>query len=187
MNSLLGKKVGMTKVFDESGNQIGVTVVEAGPCVVTRVKTVESDGYDAVQLGLGNKKREVRLANPKDYKAGQEIKVDIFKSGEHVNVSGISIGKGFAGRIKRFHQSRGPMTHGSKCHRLPGSIGSGTTPGRVWKGKNMPGRLGGIQATVKNLKVVQVIPEKNLLLLGGSVPGKRGNLVRVWKRSLVKS
>ena len=141
MNELLVKKMGMTQVFDEAGNVLGVTVVEAKP--------------------------------------DQEIKVDAFKPQDKVLVSGRSIGKGFAGRIKRFHQSRGPMSHGSKCHRLMGSIGSGTTPGRVWKGKNMPGRLGGGRVTVKNLSVVQVIPEKNLLLLRGSVPGKRGNLVSV--------
>lgn len=139
MEGLVAKKIGMTQVFDEAGNVLGVTVVEA-------------------------------LEN-------QPMKVEEFKPKERVSVSGITIGKGFAGRIKRFHQHRGPMSHGSKCHRLPGSIGSGTTPGRVWKGKNMPGRLGGVRATVKNLMVVKVIPEKRLILLYGSVPGKRGNQV----------
>jgi large subunit ribosomal protein L3 len=133
-----GIKRGMTQVYDEAGNLLGVTVLEA-------------EGIEEL------------------------------KPGDLVNISGKSIGKGFAGRIKRFHQHRGPMSHGSKCHRLPGSIGSGTTPGRVWKGKNMPGRLGGGKVTVKNLKVVSVIPEKKLLLVYGSVPGKRGNRVNVLK------
>jgi len=121
--------------------------------------------------------REFRVEKPEEYKVGQEIKVEIFKPGEIVNVSGISVGKGFAGTVKRFHHGRGPMTHGSKSHRIPGSIGAGTTPGRVYKGRGMPGRMGAEKATVKNLKVVKVDSEKNILLLAGTVPGKRGNLL----------
>lgn len=173
----------MTQVFDSAGNVQGVTVLEAGPCAVTQVKTVKNDGYNAIQLGFGKKKREIRVDNPEGYKVGQELKVDIFKPGDAVKVAGRSIGKGFAGTVKRFHMHRGPMAHGSKSHRIPGSIGSGTTPGRVWKGKKMPGRLGGGMVTEKSLLVVQVIPEKNLLLLRGSVPGKKGNLVLIRKSS----
>ncbi|MFA6169436.1 MAG: 50S ribosomal protein L3 [Candidatus Margulisiibacteriota bacterium] len=178
---MLGKKIGMTQVYDESGNMIGVTVVEAGPCVVSQVKTVAKEGYDAIQITFGKKKCEIRVDNPADFKVGQEMKADAFKSGDMIEVSGTTVGKGFAGRIKRWHQHRGPMSHGSKFHRIPGSIGSGTTPGRVWKGKQMPGRMGNCQATNKGLTVIQVIPEKNLILLKGSVPGKRGNTVFIRK------
>lgn len=171
----------MTQVFNSAGNVQGVTVLEAGPCAVTQVKFVKNDGYNAIQLSFGKKKREIRVDNPEGYKVGQEIKVDIFKVGDKVKVSGHTIGKGFAGTVKRFHMHRGPMAHGSKSHRIPGSIGSGTTPGRVWPGKKMPGRLGGGMATVKSLRVAQVIPERNLILVQGSVPGKRGNLVLVRK------
>jgi large subunit ribosomal protein L3 len=182
---MLGIKKGMTQVFDENGRMLGVTVVETGPCRVTQVKTAEKDGYQAIQLGFGKKKKEIRIDNPDEYKVGQEIKVDIFKPGDVVKVAGRSIGKGFAGTVKRFHTHRGPMAHGSKSHRIPGSIGSGTTPGRVWKGRKMPGRLGGGMVTEKSLLVVQVIPEKNLLLLKGSVPGKKGNLVLIRKPTIV--
>jgi len=199
MNGILGKKMGMTQVFDEAGNLVPVTVIEAGPCLVTQLKTEENDGYNAVQVGLGRARklnrplkghlkelnakclREFRVEKPEDYKIGGEIRVEIFKPGETVQVSGISVGKGFAGTVKRFHHGRGPMTHGSKSHRIPGSIGAGTTPGRVYKGRGMPGRLGGERATVKNLKVVQVLSEKNILLLSGAVPGKRGNLLVIRK------
>ncbi len=169
-----------------------VTVIEAGPCVVTQVKTKDNDGYTAVQVGFGSAKkiskprqghlkelkakylREFRIEKPEEYKVGQEIKVEIFKAGELVSVSGISIGKGFAGNVKRHHHSRGPMSHGSKSHRIPGSIGAGTTPGRVFKGLRMPGRMGNELATVKNLKVVKVDAQQNILLLRGAVPGKPG-------------
>lgn len=181
MIGILGKKKGMTQIFDENGRLHGVTVVEAGPCPVTQIKTEEKDGYAALQLGFGKKRREVRLEKSGDYQPGQELKVDLFKVGDVVKVSGYSVGKGFAGNVKRFHTHRGPMTHGSKSHRIPGSSGSGTTPGRVFKGRKMPGRLGGGMVTVKSLTVVQVIPEKNLLLLKGAVPGKAGNLVLVRK------
>lgn len=178
---MLGIKKGMTQIFDEQGNLLGVTVVEVGPCQVSRVKTVESDGYNAIQLTLGKKKREFRVDNPADYQVGQELKADQFKAGEIVKVSGRSIGKGFAGTIKKYHHHRGPMSHGSKSHRIPGSIGSGTCPGRVWKGRGMPGRMGNVQRTVEGIKVVQVDAEKNLVLLHGSVPGKSGNLIAIRK------
>ncbi len=171
----------MTQVFDENGKILGVTVLEAGPCQVTQVKTLEKDGYRAVQLSFAKKKREVRVEKPEEYQVGQEIKVDIFKPGDVVKVTGKAIGKGFQGTVKRFHTHRGPMSHGSKSHRIPGSIGSGTTPGRVWPGRKMPGRLGGGNITQKSLKVVQVIPERNLLLLKGAVPGKNGNVVLIWR------
>ena len=181
MIGLLGTKKGMTQLFDENGRLHGVTVVEAGPCPVTQVKTAEKDGYSALQLGFGKKKREVRVDKSSDYQKGQELKVDLFQVGDVVKVSGLSVGKGFAGNVKRFHTHRGPMSHGSKSHRIPGSSGSGTTPGRVFKGRKMPGRLGGGMITAKSLTVLQVIPEKNLLLLKGAVPGKAGNLVIVRK------
>lgn len=171
----------MTQIFNETGQVLGVTVVEAGPCRVAQIKTKERDGYSALQLALGKKKREIRVDNPGEYQVGQELKADIFKPGDMVKVTGKAIGKGFAGTVKRYHDHRGPMTHGSKSHRLPGSSGSGTTPGRVWKGRHMPGRLGGGTVTSKSLRVVQVIPEKNLILLTGAVPGKRGNFVLIRK------
>jgi large subunit ribosomal protein L3 len=201
MQSLFGTKKGMTQIFDEAGSLVPVSVIEAGPCVVTQLKTKEKDGYNAIQVGYGqarklNKPRqghlkgakvkylsEIRVVKPEEYKLGQEIKVEIFKPGDSVSVSGVSIGKGFQGAIKRFHHARGPMSHGSKCHRLPGSIGAGTTPGRVYKGLEMAGRMGGGKVTVKNLKVVEVDAAKNLLLLKGAVPGKEGNTLLIRKTS----
>jgi large subunit ribosomal protein L3 len=178
---MLGIKKGMTQIFDDQGIMHGVTVVEAGPCQVTQIKTAEKEGYKAVQLAFGKKKREIRVDKTDDYQVGQELKVDIFKPGDVVRVTGRAIGKGFQGNIKRFHTHRGPMSHGSKSHRLVGSASSGTTPGRVWKGRKMPGRLGGGQVTQKSLTVIQVIPEKNLILLRGAVPGKKGNYVLIRK------
>jgi large subunit ribosomal protein L3 len=171
----------MTQIFDETGLVHIVTVVEAGPCAVTQVKTPDIDGYSALQISFGKKKREIRVEKAADYKTGQELKADLFKVGDVVKVSGLTIGKGFAGNVKRFHAHRGPMSHGSKSHRLPGSSGSGTTPGRVFRGRKMPGRLGGGLVTVKSVKVVQVIAEKNLILLKGAVPGKNGNLLIIRK------
>ncbi|NQT29079.1 MAG: 50S ribosomal protein L3 [Candidatus Saganbacteria bacterium] len=199
MKSLLGKKIGMTQVFDEGGNMVPVTVIEAGPCVVTQLKTTQNDGYDAIQIGFGSLKkinkpkkghlkgsssrylREFRVSKPLEYKVGQEIKLEIFKPGDILAVSGISIGKGFAGTIKRHHYARGPMSHGSKSHRIPGSIGGGTTPGRVYKGKGMAGRMGGERVTVPNLSVVNIDKAKNIILLKGAVPGKPGNLLELHK------
>ncbi len=176
---------------------VPVTVVEAGPCVVTQLKTESKDGYNAVQVGFGRTKkinkpmkghlkeassrhlREFRVAKPEEYKVGQEIKVNIFTLGDTVEVSGVSIGKGFAGTVKRHHHHRGPMSHGSKSHRLTGSIGAGTTPGRVFKGRPMAGRMGNVRVTNDSLRVIKIDAEKNLLLLSGSVPGKPGNLVSI--------
>ncbi len=204
MNGLLGTKKGMTQIFDEAGNVVPVTVIEAGPCVVTQVKTREKDGYNAVQVGYGTAKKlnkplqghlkdlkarclhEFKVEKPEEFKVGQEIKVEIFKPGEYVSVSGISIGKGFAGTVKRYHHARGPMTHGSKSHRIPGSIGAGTTPGRVYKGRGMPGHMGNQMVSVKNLKVVQVSAEKNIILLKGAIPGKQGNIIEIKKASSTK-
>lgn len=204
MNGLIGMKKGMTQIFDDSGNVIPVTVVLAGPCIVTQLKTKDKDGYSAIQVGMGKAKKlnkplkghlkenalshlaEFKVEKPEDFKIGQEIKTEIFKAGEYVSVSGISIGKGFAGNIKRHHHHRGPMSHGSKHHRIPGSIGAGTTPGRVVKGRKMPGRMGNCLVTVKMIMVAKVDPEKNLLMLKGSVPGKEGNIIRIIKSKEMK-
>ncbi|MDI3538463.1 MAG: large subunit ribosomal protein [Bacillota bacterium] len=202
MKGILGRKLGMTQVAKEDGTLVPVTVIEAGPCVVVQKKTPERDGYAAVQLGFGavrenkvNKPlrghfnrhkvrpvrylREVRVENPDAYEVGQEIKVDIFSPGERVDVTGISRGKGFAGMIKRWGGHRGPMAHGSKFHRAPGTLASPRSGGRVFPGRHMPGRMGYERVTVKNLEVVRVDPEKNLLLVKGAVPGARGRLVTV--------
>lgn len=200
MSGLMGKKIGMTQIFNDEGEVTPVTVIEAGPCIVTQVKTREKDGYDAVQLGfmqakkvnkpkeghLKDKKlkhlREFKIEKPEEFKLGQEIKVDIFKPKDLVKIKGKSIGKGFAGTVKRWHFSRGPMSHGSKSHRRPGSIGAGTTPGRVFKGTRMAGRLGNRNVTQKGLEIVAVDLEKNLLLVRGSVPGAGKNLVEIRKQ-----
>jgi len=184
---------------------VPVTVVEAGPCVVTQVKTAEKDGYAAVQLGFGKTKRpnkpsqghakgsslrhlrEFRVGKPDEFKVGQELKAGIFNPGDTVTVAGITVGKGFAGNVKRHHHGRGPMTHGSKSHRLPGSIGAGTTPGRVLKGRKMPGRMGAVRAKVRNMKVVSVDASRDLVLLGGSVPGKKGNIVEISRVSAAQA
>jgi large subunit ribosomal protein L3 len=205
---ILGTKLGMTQIFDEAGVAIPVTVVQAGPCVVTQIKTSPTDGYAAIQVGykevkekalnkpsLGHLKkssapalrhlREYHTNSPNDYSLGQEIKADIFSAGQIVDVSGTSIGRGFAGNQKRNNFGRGPMSHGSKNHRAPGSIGAGTTPGRVYPGKRMAGRLGGSRVTIKKLTVVQVDPERNLLLIKGAVPGKPGALLNIVPAKLV--
>jgi large subunit ribosomal protein L3 len=199
---ILGTKLGMTQVFDEAGKAIPVTVVQAGPCTVTQIKTAEVDGYSAVQVGFGEvaekalskpelghlKKsetsplrhlKEYRLDSPGDYQLGQQLKADIFEPGQQVDVIGTSIGRGFAGYQKRHNFKRGPMAHGSKNHRLPGSTGAGTTPGRVYPGKRMAGRLGGNRTTVKKLTVVRVDGDRNLLLIKGAIPGKPGALVNI--------
>jgi large subunit ribosomal protein L3 len=199
---ILGTKLGMTQVFDDGGAAISVTVIQAGPCTVTQIKTKQTDGYSAIQVGYGEVKpkalnkpllghlakssapavrhlREYRIDNSSDYTLGQEIKADIFSAGELVDVIGTSIGRGFAGNQKRHHFGRGPMSHGSKNHREPGSIGAGTTPGRVYPGKRMAGRLGGSRTTIRKLTVVRVDGERNLLLVKGSVPGKPGALVNI--------
>lgn len=205
---ILGTKLGMTQVFDETGKAIPVTVVQAGPCPVTQVKTVETDGYTAIQVGfkevtekaltkpeLGHLAKsnstplrhlhEYRLENSAEYELGQQITVEQFSAGQTVDVIGTSIGRGFAGYQKRHNFKRGPMAHGSKNHRLPGSTGAGTTPGRVYPGKRMAGQLGNTRVTVRKLTVVRVDAERNLLLIKGAVPGKPGALVNVVPANVV--
>ena len=199
---LLGNKIGMTQIFDESGNIIPVTILKVGPCVVTQVKMKSKDGYDSIQIGYGNVSsksltqpelghleksniqplkylKEFRITEEDEFSIGQVLKVDSFSPGEFVNVRGKSIGKGFAGLQKRHNFTRGPMTHGSKNHRAPGSIGMGTTPGRVLPGKKMAGQLGNKITTIKKLKVIQINSEENILVIKGSVPGKPGNLLSI--------
>ena len=199
---IIGRKVGMTQIFDEKGNVIPVTVIEAGPCVVAQVKTVEKEGYNALQLGFGevktkhmnkpemghfakskidNKKhlREFRLDSIEGVKVGDEIKADVFQVGEKVDIQGTSKGKGFQGVIKRHGQSRGPMGHGSMYHRRPGSMGSTSTPGRVFKGKKLPGHMGRNTITIQNLEVISVDLDKNVILVKGSVPGAKGSILKV--------
>ncbi|OZM55902.1 50S ribosomal protein L3 [Lottiidibacillus patelloidae] len=198
---ILGRKVGMTQVFTENGVVIPVTVVEADPNVVLQVKTNETDGYEAIQLGFADKKesrsnkpekghaakananpkryvKELRDVNMSEYEVGQEVKVDIFAEGDIVDVTGTSKGKGFQGAIKRHNQSRGPMSHGSRYHRRPGSMGP-VDPNRVFKGKLLPGRMGGEKVTVQNLQIVKVDVERNLLLIKGNVPGAKKSFVQI--------
>lgn len=198
--ALLATKVGMTQIFNDNGALIPVTVLQAGPCVVTQVKTVENDGYGAVQVGFGdirevlvNKPRkghfakagvenkrflkEFRFDNAADYQVGQEIKADIFTEGDRIDATAKSKGKGFQGAIKRHNQSRGPMKHGSKFHRHAGSNGAATSPGRVFKGKHMPGHMGNVKVTVQNLEVVKIDTQNNIILVKGAVPGPKKSLV----------
>lgn len=197
---ILGLKVGMTQIFDEDGSAIPVTVIKAGPCSITQLKCDSTDGYNSVQVGylnvaekalnkpkLGHLKKsesnpvkylkEYKVDSLDSYSLGQTITVQDFQIGQKISVSGRSIGKGFAGTVKRYSFTRGPMTHGSKNHREPGSIGQGSTPGRVFPGKKMAGRLGGGQVTIKNLEVLYLNPDENILVIKGSVPGKNGNLL----------
>ncbi|HIS46736.1 MAG TPA: 50S ribosomal protein L3 [Candidatus Scybalocola faecigallinarum] len=198
--AILTTKVGMTQIFNEDGVLTPVTVLQAGPCVVTQVKTVENDGYSAIQVGYGDIReklvnkpqkghfakagvsakrfvKEFRLEDAESYTLGQEIKADIFAAGDKIDATAKSKGKGFQGAIKRHGQSRGPMAHGSKYHRHAGSNGSATTPGRVFKGKHMPGHMGAVKVTVQNLEVVRVDADQNLILVKGSVPGPKKSLV----------
>ena len=200
--AIIGKKVGMTQIFDENGAVIPVTVIECGPCPVVQVKTVETDGYDAVQLGFGDIKekklnkpskghfakanvkptkhvREFRLEDVTTVKVGDEIKVDTFEAGEKVDIQGITKGKGFQRVIKRHGQSRGPMGHGSMYHRRPGSMGPTSTPGRVIKGKKLPGHMGVETVTIQNLVIVKVDLDKNAILVKGSVPGNKGSILKI--------
>ncbi|MCL6521260.1 MAG: 50S ribosomal protein L3 [Firmicutes bacterium] len=200
--AILGRKLGITQLFDEEGRLLPVTAIEAGPCRVVQVKTPERDGYAAVQLGFGSVKprrvkkpmaghfarhgvepvrwlREVRVEEPGAFSSGQEVTVALFNRGDRVDVTGISKGKGFQGVIKRHGFRRGPMSHGSKYHRRVGSLGASTYPARVFKGRGMPGHMGARRATVQNLEVVRVEPERNLLLVKGSVPGAKGALLLI--------
>lgn len=199
---LLGTKLGMTQIFDEEGLAIPVTVVQAGPCPVTQIKSPETDGYAAIQIGYGEVKekaltrpelghlaksgvsprrhlQEFRVADVSGYELGQALTVEAFQPGQLVDVTGNRIGRGFAGYQKRHNFRRGPMAHGSKNHRLPGSTGAGTTPGRVYPGKRMAGRMGATQVTIRKLTVVKVDTARNLLLIKGAVPGKPGSLLRI--------
>lgn len=195
--AIMAKKVGMTQVFTENGALIPVTVLEAGPCVVVQKKTTENDGYEAIQVGFTDAKpkhvtkpmkghfekagvtakkyvKEFRLDDISAYEVGAEIKADVFAAGDKVDVSGVSKGKGFQSTIKRYNAQRGPMGHGSKSHRVVGSMSSGTTPGRVKKNKKMPGHMGNVNVTIQNIEVVRADAEKNLLLIKGAVPGPKG-------------
>ena len=206
--AIIGKKIGMTQIFDENGLVIPVTVIEAGPCVIAQVKTIEKDGYEAIQLGFGdvkdkhinkpekghfaknniaNKKhlREFKLDSIEGMNVGDEVKADVFAAGEKIDVQGTSKGKGFQGVIKRHGQHRGPMGHGSMYHRRPGSMGPTSTPGRVFKGKKLPGHMGKVTVTIQNLDVVKVDMDKNVLLVKGSVPGPKGAILKI--KSAVKA
>ena len=207
MKGILGKKLGMTQIFTEEGIVVPVTVVEAGPNVVTQVKTVEKDGYNAVQVGFGDVKekslnkpqkghlaaantlkkhlKEFRVDSVEGYTVGQEIKADLFAAGEMIDVTGISKGKGFQGPIKRHGQSRGPESHGSRYHRRPGSMGACSFPGRVFKNKKLAGHMGSVKVTVQNLEVVRVDADKNLILVKGAIPGPKGSMVTI--KEAVKS
>ena len=199
---ILARKIGMTQIFSDDGVLTPVTVLQAGPCFVTQVKTVEKDGYSAVQVGFeeireklitkGEKGvfdkagvkpmrfvRELKLDNAEDYKPGQEIKVDIFAAGDHIDATAVSKGKGFQGTIKRLGQHRGPMKHGSKFHRHAGSNGTSSDPSRVYKGKGMPGQMGNKRVTIQNLEVVRVDAENDLILVRGAVPGPKKSLVTI--------
>lgn len=199
---ILGNKIGMTQVFDTKGDVIPVTIIKGGPCYVTQIKSDINCGYNAVQLGYvemaPNQKsltkprlghfnkvnlppfrhlKEYKIEKPLDYRIGQEFSVEMFEIGQFINVTGLTIGKGNASNLKRNNFGRGPMGHGSKHHRLQGSLGAGTTPGRVFPGKRMPGRLGMEQRTIKKLEIIDIDKKENLLVIKGSIPGKTGNLV----------
>ena len=206
--AIMAKKIGMTQVFTENGALVPVTVLEAGPCVVIQKKTMENDGYEAIQVGFKDAKakkvnkpakghfdkagvaakkylKEFRLEDTSAYEVGAEIKADVFAAGDKVDASGVSKGKGFQGAIKRHGQSRGPMAHGSKYHRHAGSNGACSDPSKVFKGKHMPGHMGNVQVTVQNLEIVRVDTENNLLLVKGAVPGPKKSLVTI--KETVKS
>ena len=207
MKGILGKKLGMTQIFTEAGNVVPVTVVEAGPVVVTQIKTTEKEGYNAVQVGFVDAKekslnkpqkghlaaanvlkkhlKEFRMDSVEEFSVGQEIKADIFAAGEVIDVTGTSKGKGFQGPIKRHGQSRGPESHGSRYHRRPGSMGACSFPGRVFKNKKLAGHMGSVKVTVQNLEVVRVDADKNLILVKGAIPGPKGSMVTI--KEAVKS
>ena len=199
---LLGNKIGMTQIFDESGNIIPVTILKVGPCIITQIKTEMKDGYNGIQVGYSNTSnksltqpelghlqksniqplkylKEFRVDTVDEFEVGQVLNVDLLSVNQLVNIKGKTVGKGFSGLQKRHNFTRGPMTHGSKNHRAPGSIGMGTTPGRVLPGKKMAGQLGNKLTTIKKLKVIQLSSEENILIIKGSVPGKPGNLLSI--------
>ena len=199
---LIGNKVGMTQIFYEEGQAIPVTIIRVGPCLVTKIKTTQNDGYNAIQIGyqqvpvkkltkpqLGHLKKvgipplkylvEYSTENIEQFQVGQTLTTNNFSIGQLVNISGVSIGKGFSGNLKRHNFKRGPMTHGSKNHRAPGSIGPGTTPGRVFPRKKMPGQYGAKKVTILKLKVLEIDANENLMVVKGNVPGKPGNLLKI--------
>ncbi len=203
MIGLLGRKIGMTQLFSEKGDVIPTTVIEAGPCYVVQCKTVKKDGYNAIQIGFEKKSRankpetnhfkkaslpplkelkEIRVEDPEKYKPGQELRVDIFRENDKVDITGTSKGRGFAGGVKRWGWKSGPASHGSMSHRRIGSVGATTSPGRVLKGKHLPGHYGMEKVTVKNLKVVKIDRENGLLFVKGAVPGAKGGLLLIRKR-----
>lgn len=204
MTGILGKKLGMTQIFDENGKILPVTVIEAGPCGVVQVKTMEKDGYEAVKIGFDFVKKESRLNKPlngiykkagtppyrilkefpmSNLKVGETVTAERFQKGDIVSVAGISKGKGFQGVVKRHHYAGGPASHGSMFYRAPGSIGASSFPSRVWKNKGLPGHMGSERVTVKNLKIVDVKPEQNLILILGAVPGARGTYIEIRKEA----
>ncbi|MBP2033124.1 large subunit ribosomal protein L3 [Clostridium algifaecis] len=206
--AILGRKLGMTQIFDENRKVVPVTVIEAGPCVVTQKKTIEKDGYEAIQVGFDDireklvtnpvkghfKKagaalkrfiKEFRLEDTSSYEVGQEIKADVFEAGERIDVSGVSKGKGFQGTIRRWNAQRGPMSHGSKFHRAVGSMGAASDPSRTFKNMKMPGHMGNVNSTALNLQIAKVIPEKNLILIKGGVPGPNKGFVVI--RNTIKA
>lgn len=206
---ILGKKVGMTQIFNQEGNVVPVTVIEAGPCYILQIKTKDKEGYSAIQVGFGEKKenkfikpvlgqfkkagvkpqrfiREFRVDKPEDYKVGQEVRVDIFAPSDCVDVMGVSIGKGFQGGVKRYHWAGGPESHGSMHHRAPGSIGASSDPSRTYKGQKLPGRMGNACVTVQNLEVISIDKDNNILVVKGSVPGAGNNLLII-RRSKKKA
>jgi len=205
MAGIIGKKIGMTRIFDDEGAAVSVTVVEAGPCPVLQLKSAETDGYTAVQLGFGAQKdkrankaekghaakagvevaprfvREIEVSDDDEYELGQAITVDVFEAGDTVRVTGTTKGKGFQGVVKRWGFAGRPASHGHSKSRVPGSIGPGTDPSRVIKGKKLPGRMGGVRATLPNVKVVRVDLERNLLFIKGGVPGSRNSYLLIQK------
>jgi len=206
--AIMGKKLGMTQIFDENRKVVPVTVVEAGPCVVIQKKTIENDGYSAIKVGFGDIReklvnkpmqgqftkagtvlkrfvKEFRMEDTSAYEIGQEFKADIFAAGDKIDVSGISKGKGFQGVIKRWNAACGPMSHGSKFHRAPGSMGASSDPSKTFKNKHMPGHMGNVSRTVINLVVVKVMPEKNIILIKGGIPGPNKGTVVI--RNAVKA
>jgi large subunit ribosomal protein L3 len=204
MIGILGRKLGMTQVFDESGRMYPVTVVEAGPCCVIQVKTREKDGYEAVKIGFSEIKKEKNVNKPMggifkkigvkpykmlkefpmgDLKVGELVTVEKFNKGDMISVSGVTKGKGFQGVVKRHHYAGGPASHGSMFYRAPGSIGASSFPSRVWKNKGLPGHMGSERTTVKNLKVVDIKAEQNLLLILGAVPGSKGTYLEIRKEN----
>jgi large subunit ribosomal protein L3 len=202
VKGIIGRKLGMTQVFSDDGNVLPVTVIEAGPCIVVQKKTLDNDGYNVLQLGYSEKKvkrlnkplkghfkkhnatpcaylKEFGVDNIEDYQEGDSITIDMFNAGDFVDVTGVSKGKGFAGVVKRWGFRGGPGGHGSMFHKSPGSIGASATPSRVFKGRKMPGRLGGKRVTVQNIQVVEVKPDKNIILLKGAVPGSQNGIITI--------